>query len=260
MTLFPVAAIEAAKKHAREAYPAESCGIIFGDEYVPMINKAEDPMTDFVIDHQRYAVYAARGTIQAIIHSHPGGPLFPTETDMRSQLNTAVPWGIIPLLKEDGEMRVGDPFFWGDQIPRQPLIGRTFRHGICDCYSLIRDTFALGRESLAEQGITDNWPYEPRLLPEVPRDDGWWNAGKDLYVDGLEKNGFRIIKQHEARAGDGFLINLSLPGHPRHDKLNHGGVLVTDDLVLHHLPGRLSRREPAGMWGRQADLWVRHEG
>ncbi|WLR91007.1 NlpC/P60 family protein [Shinella zoogloeoides] len=173
---------------------------------------------------------------------------------MIGQISTDVAWGIIPILEEDKIFRIGEPIMWGGNVPKSDLIGREFLHGIHDCYSLIKDTFALGKEGLAAQGISDVWPYEPRLLPEVPRDDGWWELGKDLYVDGLKKNGFRIIQPHEARAGDGFLTKI------RSDKLNHAGLLVTDDTIIHHLPMRASRREPAGLWGRQAEIWVRHEG
>lgn len=246
--------VEAAKAHARKEYPNESCGLVFNGEYVPCENIAGDPTTDFEISAQVYRSYARRGEIQAVLHSHPGGPLFPTEADMIGQISTDVAWGIIPILEEDKIFRIGEPIMWGGNVPKSDLIGREFLHGIHDCYSLIKDTFALGKEGLAAQGISDVWPYEPRLLPEVPRDDGWWELGKDLYVDGLKKNGFRIIQPHEARAGDGFLTKI------RSDKLNHAGLLVTDDTIIHHLPMRASRREPAGLWGRQAEIWVRHEG
>lgn len=245
--------IESAKRHAKAVYPSESCGIVFRGEYVPCDNIASEPEKDFEISPKVYASYVAKGGVEAVIHSHPGGPLYPTANDMLHQVATNVPWGIIPILEEDGIFRVGDPIMWGDGVPKTNLLGRQFLHGVHDCYSLIRDTFALGKDALAEQGVTEKWPYEPRDLPEVPRDDAWWSDGKDLYVDGLAKNGFRIIQPNEARAGDGFLMKI------RSDKLNHGGVLVTDDIILHHLPMRASRREPVGVWGRSADLWVRHE-
>lgn len=252
-TILNHATIEAAKQHAKNVFPNESCGIVFRGEYVPCDNIAGDPTVDFEIDPKIYAKYASKGGVEAVIHSHPNGPLFPTASDMFHQIGTNVPWGIIAIDKEDDIFRVSDPIMWGDGLPKSPLVGRQFVHGIHDCYSLIRDTFALGKDALAEQGITTKWPYEARNLPEVPRDDAWWSDGKDLYVDGLAKNGFRIIQPHEARAGDGLLMKI------RSDKLNHGGVLVTDDIILHHLPMRASRREPVGVWGRKADLWVRHE-
>ena len=77
-----------------------------------------------------------------------------------------MPWGIIPT---DGE-RVGDPIMWGDQLPIAPLIGREFRHGTSDCYTLVRDAYRLGKDGMKEHGI-DGWPLDPIQLPEVPRDD-----------------------------------------------------------------------------------------
>lgn len=250
MSYLTAAVIEAAKKHARAEYPKESCGVVFRGDYVPCVNIAADPLKDFEIASRVYAQFVAQGGVDAILHSHPDGPLFPTQSDMESQILTNVPWGIIPLDDE----RIGDPIMWGDRLDKTPLIGREFRHGISDCYSLIRDTFALGAEGLKTQGVSSDWPFEPRFLPEVPRDDAWWNIeGQDLYSAGLAKHGFRPIQQHDVRAGDGFLVKV------RSNKFNHAGLLVTKDLILHHLPGRLSRREPAGMWGRTAELWVRHE-
>jgi hypothetical protein len=46
----------------------------------------------------------------------------------------------------------------------------------------------------------------------------------------------------------------------RSSKENHGGILVGNDLIVHHLPSRMSRREPAGLWGRQATRWLRYKG
>lgn len=244
--------IERAKEHARSEYPNESCGIVFRGEYVPCDNIASDPTTDFEIASNVYAYYATHGGVEAVIHSHPGGPLFPTETDMIGQTATNVPWAIIPLLMEDDVMRVGDPISWGDMLKSPDLIGRSFIHGIHDCYSCIRETFALGKEKLAAQGVTDVWPFDPIRLPEFPRNDGWWEDGLDLYADGFSKAGFHEVQAGDVRAGDCFITKI------RSDKLNHAGVLVTNDLILHHLPNRLSRREPAGIWGRQADIWVRY--
>jgi proteasome lid subunit RPN8/RPN11 len=245
---------EAAKAHARAEYPKESCGIVFRGAYVPCKNIASDPEKDFEISPHVYQQFVARGGVEAVLHSHPGGPLFPTQSDMESQLLTAVPWGIIPIIIEDDECRIGDPIMWGDQLPRLPIIGRSFVPGITDCYSMIRDIFFAGREGLKAQNITDVWPFDSIQLPEVPRDADWFAQGQDLYIDGLAKHGFREIKQHEARAGDGFLMKW------KSDRFNHGGVLVANDLLAHHLPDRLSRREAAGIWGRQAGMWVRYEG
>lgn len=258
---------EEAKRHARRVYPEESCGLVVGDTYLPAENIALDPaqhekdnpdchcrLCSFEIAPGFYMAAQKKAPIKAILHSHPGGPLFPSEADMKSQLQTAVPWGIVPIIVEDEECRVGDPILWGDQLPMAPIVGRQFLHGIHDCYSLIRDTFRLGKEKLAEQDVTKNWPFDPIELPEVPRSDAWWDGEKDLYADGMKQHGFKPIDASEARPGDGFLIKV------RSDKFNHAGLMIDNHLILHHLPTRLSRREPAGIWGRQAGLWVRYEG
>lgn len=249
----PYSVVEAAKDHAKREYPNESCGIVFRGEYIPCLNIAGDPTTDFEIDPTIYAAYAKRGGIDAILHSHPGGPLYPTEADMIGQISTNVAWGIIPLDLNEGVMRVGEPILWGDMLEKAPLIGRPFVHGIHDCYAVIRDVYALGKEGLKEQDVTEVWPFDPIDLPEFPRDNDWWEHGKDLYIDGFAKAGFRVIPHHEARVSDVFLMKI------RSDKIIHGGVLVTNDVIVHHLPLRASRREPAGLWGRQAEMWLRHE-
>lgn len=267
MTYLAVETIEAAKKHAVTEYPKESCGIVVGDQYLPAINQAKPieehvegdrdcncQLCSFVVDPNFYIDAEKKGEVRAVLHSHPKGPLFPSQADMEGQVATNVPWGIIALDEENGVYRTGEPLLWGDQLPIQPLIGRLFMHGVSDCYSLVRDTFRLGKDELRAQEISDCWPFDPIVLPEVPRDDGWWEGDQDLYTDGLKLHGFKPIEASEARPGDGFLAKI------RSEKYNHAGLLVDDNLIIHHLPNRLSRREPSGIWGRAAALWVRYEG
>lgn len=243
--------ITAAQDHARREYPKESCGLVVGDTYIPCFNYASIPERDFSISP---ADYLRAGKVRAIIHSHPNGPHFPTARDMQSQITSAVVWGIIVT---DGE-RASEPILWGDQLPTADLIGREFVHGIADCYSVVRDAYAAGRERMSAQTMSD-WPLDPIALPDVPRDDSWWHEtdehkAQDLYTDHFAKFGFVKIAQSEARPGDAFLMAI------KSKTLNHAGVLVSRDLILHHLPQRLSRREPAGSWARHANLWVRYEG
>lgn len=242
-------AFNAAKAHARREYPREACGLIVQGAYVACENVAEDPLQDFEISREVFDHYLINGGIDYVVHSHPDGPLCPTLADMEGQVLTGLPWAIIPL----DEDRMGEPIVWGDGVTIPPLVGREFVHGVTDCYSLIRDAFRLGKDELAKQDII-GWPYDPVELPVAPREDSWWDGDYDLYHDNYAKEGFTPIKQEEARPGDVFLLRI------RSEKLNHGGLLVGNNLILHHLPMRLSRREPAGVWGRHADLWLRYEG
>lgn len=225
------------KKHAADAYPNEACGIInTKSRYLRMENTAADPKNDFRIDPKELLKH----NIGAIVHSHPDGPKFPSENDMACQISTAVPWGIC-VSSADGV--VSAPYFWGSKEFIPPLLGRKFRHGPSgsdgcgDCYALIRDWYLL------ERGIA---------LNEYPRADGWWEKGQDLYVDFFQDAGFYEIPASEAREGDVFM------GRVLSSKVNHAGVLLEGGIILHHLAGRESRREPVGRWMKLIDKWVRY--
>jgi proteasome lid subunit RPN8/RPN11 len=249
-----------AKLHARDEFPKESCGLIVGNSYIRCENirlpiemheegnaECGCQLCSFEIDP---AVFARHEDVQMVIHSHPNGPFYPSKADMEGQLLADVPYGIIAL---DAERISEEMVMWGDALPIAPVVGRTFMHGVHDCFSLIRDTFRLGKDALLEQGIKD-WPYEPITFPISPREDGWWNGEADLYDANWAKHGFVQIDSTEAKPGDVFLMKI------KSDKHNHGGVLIGESLIMHHLPLRLSRREPAGIWGRQATRWIRYKG
>lgn len=254
-------AINAARVHALKSYPEESCGLVIAGEYHACVNSASDASTHddtldtcgcrlcaFSIDPREHlALIETKGEIECVVHSHPNGPLYPSKSDMRSQIDAGVPFAI---LATDGE-RVSNPIIWGDD-EIAPLIGREFTHGVTDCYSIIRDAFRLGKVRMAEQGMPD-WPYNPILLPDVARNDCWWEDDEDLYQDHFEKFGFRTIAHEEVRPGDVFLTAV------KSNKLNHGGILVSPDLILHHLPRRLSARVPAGLWKRAVNMWIRYD-
>lgn len=248
-----------AKLHARSVYPEEMCGFVVNGKFVPVQNQASNPATHveekcpcrlctFVIggdDTLKYLPVA-----QMVLHSHPNGVTYPSRMDMEFQMNSGIPWGVM-MLDEDRET---DFEIWGDTLPIAPLLGRTFMHGIRDCYSLVRDVFRTGSKELARLEISSQFPFDPITLIDKPRGDGWWNGEDDFYSSHFKEAGFVEIPREEARAGDCFMLKF------RSDKFNHAGVLVTNDLIMHHLPNRLSRREPAGAWARAAERWIRYAG
>lgn len=249
-------AFEAAKQHARETYPEESCGLIVDGAYVPVPNIAADPSTHVTEGDCtcRLCAFAMHPSTMVtypnathVLHSHPDGQYWPSAADMRGQMASGLAWGVIALDID----RISDPVLWGN-VPIPPIIGRTFLSGVTDCFSLMRDTFRLGKDKLAEQGI--DWPLDPVEIADQPRDDAWWEMGQNLYLDHFSERGFRQVKFEEARPADVFLCMI------RSDRYNHGGLLLRNNLILHHLPGRLSRREPAGIWARHAGVWLRYEG
>ena len=226
-----------AKEHALSVFPQESCGIVVDDKYIPCENIAENPLLDFRIDDKITLPFIANGTLQKVIHSHPVKQILakssPSSSDMRGQISSNVPWGIIDT---DGEV-VNDPYFWGDFKLDEELYGVEFHHGVQDCYTAVRKWY---------------WQMLNIKLADIPRDDEWWVNGEDLYTENFDKWGFIKISPSDIKHGDVML------GKVLSARLNHAGVFVEGGLVYHHLPGRLSRREPASNWINRADLILRY--
>lgn len=229
---------------AIKAFPNEAVWFITKKGVREVKNTHEFPDTHFSVsdkDHQR----AMKEGLLAVVHSHPDNVAAPSSLDMLGQINTAVPWGIIAT---DG-VAANDIAWWGKGAPKQPLIGRTFRHGITDCYALIKDYYEL------ELGIE---------LPEFPRDWEWWKSGEqNLFEGGFTKAGFTKINASEARPGDVWLARIG----GEMDVANHGGVLLEDELMLHQIGSkepvdftRPSAREPIYRYMPHITHWLRYTG
>ncbi len=244
--MFDDTVIGAMKAHAEAAFPRESCGLVItgaeGTRYLRCENTAPDPGRAFRIDDHLVLAHLKAGRLAAVIHSHPEPfAAAPSRGDMQSQLDLDVPFGIVPIT--DGQ--AAEPFFWGDGAPIPDLIGRAYRHGVTDCYSVARDWFRL------ERGI---------VLPDYPRGWGWWerDGHPDFYMRHFEEMGFAEIDRAHARVGDGLLIAVR-------GVVCHAGVLVEPGIMLHHAAGdapydptRLSKRDPAARWAAHIRHVVRY--
>lgn len=241
---FDVSVEHDAKAHAEEVYPEEACGIVVDNKYVPVENCYSDKENGFLINSSVFV----DTEVQAIIHSHPDGIPVPSEADMKYQIDTDMPWGISSIQKDlDGSFTHSQMLWFGDQLPRYPLLERPFIHGITDCYSLIRDVYS------EELGI--------KLL-DFPRNWGWWKDNQNLYKEGFAKTGFREISQRELKKYDVIISSLAVrAGIP-----NHGSVYYGDELVIHHIAAsdpidysRLSAIVPAAPYFRRAIFYLRHK-
>ncbi|WP_447650986.1 C40 family peptidase [Pseudomonas abietaniphila] len=244
--------VKAIYDHARASFPQESCGLIVrsgrANKYVPVSNSAEKPEDDFKISAESWALAEDQGEIAAIVHSHPGQSARLSHADRVSMEGTGLPWLIV-------EVREGEPVSHLIHEPigyQAPLIGRPFRHGVLDCYSLVRDYYQ------RELGIT---------LPEYDREDGWWNEGKDLYTDNFAAAGFVQVGPADLHQGDLILMQVRSPVP------NHAGIYLADGMlktepdhhpvpgsILHHLYGRDSKRDVyGGYWTEATRLILRHK-
>ena len=197
--------------YSRSNEPQESCGfvVLMGSEkvFIPCENVAEDKGNHYEITSEYYINASEKGEIVALVHSHPQGEPKLSQSDLQTQLYSQLDFWLVC----DEQIHI---------FPRiQFLIGREFNHGETDCYTLFRDFYRLsGCE-----------------LPNFKRPDYWWEDGLNLYLDNMEKCGFEQVK--EPQVGDVILISVGA------NVPNHAAIYVGEQMVLHHAPKRLSKRD-----------------
>lgn len=223
-------ALEAFKAHAAAEYPREACGLLVDGVYVPCDNIASTPSEHFVLAPASYLAASRLGKIEAVCHTHPNNTCEPSEADLSACEATKLPWYILSW--PTAKLRSFAPSGY-----EAPLIGRTFVHGVHDCYSLARDYYkrTLGLD-----------------LPDFDRRDMWWNEGGNLYVENFQKAGF-VRVDDAVREHDGLLMQIVSK------VTNHGAVYIGDGLILHHVQNRLSCRTPyGGYWAKNTTHHLRH--
>lgn len=234
--------------HASEVRPHEACGLVRAGRYVPCVNMSDTPEDRFTLPAKELAKAYKAGDLQGVIHSHPGGPWWPSAADMASQIETGVPWAILVPGDDGAELAC----HWGGARPAVFHDGlhipRAFLHGVSDCYSLCQDFYS-------ETGVTE--------LPEFPRDWEWWKEPTTpggLYLDNLEAQGFEVIATDAqdyvklAQPGDAYLMCI------RSKVPNHAGIYLGEGLLLEHMHGDLSHREPIARKLKHITHWLRFKG
>lgn len=232
---------QAIADHAVSAYPRECCGLVIvvkgKERYYPCTNLASTPYEQFVMCPRDRARAEDLGDIIAVVHSHPNGDSKPSEADLVQCEKSKVKWYIVAVW--DGQIRDMAEVEPSGYVA--PLVGRSFSHGILDCYTLIQDYYQ------RELGI---------VLPHFERRDGWWDKGEDLYMQNFAACGFAPIAQDEQpQIGDIILMQhrATVP--------NHAGVYIGNGQILHHVMPRLSSRDLYdGYWQEVTRTIIRYKG
>lgn len=236
MNELPDSVADAIRAHAAEAFPKESCGVLIVRQgklrYRRCANLATAPDQHFVLSAQDLARSEDEGDVVAIVHSHPNTPPEPSQADLVGCEASGLPWFIVNW--PTGVIRRFAPSGY-----EAPLIGRSFHHGVLDCYSLVRDYYR------TEVGIT---------LPNFERDSHWWLKGQNLYVENFEMAGFVECEPTSLRPDDVLLMQVGSP------VINHAAVYLGNNQILQHCADRLSSRDVfGGGWRRATRKLLRHK-
>ncbi|WP_233866574.1 C40 family peptidase [Paraburkholderia adhaesiva] len=237
--------------HAGAEAPHECCGVIVrrvdGElQYMPCRNVANE-RDRFAMHPQDLIAAEQAGTPVAYAHSHVYTSPVPTDADRDWMSRTGLPWLIVN--HPTGSFTINDPAPF-----IAPLTGRTFVHGVHDCYGIIRDYYA------TELGIA---------LTDYPRKWGWWEHtdGPDLYRENFAREGLTAVWDHaspEAEGIDADALRLLRPHDVilmriRTPRENHAAVYVGGNVLLHHLIDQPSRREYYGeFYQRRTTAILRH--
>jgi proteasome lid subunit RPN8/RPN11 len=225
--------IAAALAHAATCQPLEACGAVIAGTFYPVPNRSTEHDAFVMEPSSLLALEKDVGPIEAYVHSHVYLNPQASDADRAGCERTGLPWLIVAW--PSGRHAVIEPVGW-----RAPLVGRKWAWGTHDCLGLIRD------------GMQD---YAGVTMPDYHREWMWWKNGGNMIMELFTECGFIKIPvtdpwQHCDVAG----MQIRSP------VVNHLGLFVEPDHLLHQMMGRNSVRDIYGGFYKDVTvLHLRHE-
>jgi proteasome lid subunit RPN8/RPN11 len=223
--------IDDAIKHAKIEFPNESCGIVVDNTYIPLINEHLNPDKAFEIKSNEFFSYYVSGSIQCLIHSHNDFNMMSVR-DQILQQELDIPFCIINLKNRS----LMDCIVYDPKKPVE-LIGRPFFFGVFDCLTVV--------STYIKQTLDID-------LPNPPKEWNFWLKGMPLFEDNLKDVSYEYIQAKDRTINDLILYTI---GGTKY--VNHVGVLIGKDEVLHHLCNHISGVYPMSFSQRYISKFMR---
>lgn len=214
----------------------ERCGYAYlvGNELqiVESVNLAQEPVNSFIMhpsDSIKVLDKIANKAEVVVWHTHvlPSATTGLSPVDIQSAESLGLPMYVCHL--PTGIFDYYDPNL------KLPYEGRIYKWTSSNCYTLIRDWYKY------ELGIKLNNYF-------LPREGSYNESNFDLFLNNIEREGFKEISIENIQVGDLILFKLGRVLHS-----NHIGIYLGDNKFLHHLTNRLSSVDDLGIeWRRRA--------
>ena len=239
--------LESIKRSAIAKYPQEACGFILSvgngkSTFYEAKNTSPNPEHFFVIHPNEYQKASEIGEIVGVWHTHVEIGPQPSEADKVGCENSALPWYILGVFKNDNGFEFSELFSFEPNGYEAPYLGRPYAYGALDCWSLVRDYY--GREF----GIK---------LGDYTRIKEFWRTEHNFFEDNWEKEELVNVTGRPLAIGDILYFQTDDSGKP-----NHAGIYSSNERILHHAMGRLSKEDiytHGSYWEKHTVKQLRHK-
>ena len=223
------ALIDAMREAAISAYPNEGCGLVVGigkkTKLITCANISTTPAQTFMISPSDYRDAQKAYSILGVWHSHVDESNNPSPADMTGCEATDMPWFITSIYGPVSSNPVTDTIMFSPTGYEIDYLGRPYVLGTLDCYSLMLDYYK------REFGVS---------LTDYARVSEAGTVNYDFFLSQAEHEGFVRQTEVEPKVGDIFLIQVGSVSP------NHIAIYLGGDTILHHMNGRLSKRDIYG--------------